>query len=501
MKITLPVSVYNWTTVIGATLAIISLFMIVFLFIVSVFIQQGSSYLGLIIYIVLPAFLVSGLVLIPIGMIAKTRRDRRSPHEESLWPVVDLNKEAHRNAFIIFSAGTTLFLLLSAIGSYEAFTFTESVEFCGTICHSVMRPEFTAYQNSPHAKVACVECHVGAGADWYMRSKLSGLYQVYSVTFHKFPTPIPTPISNLRPARETCERCHWPSKFYGQKLVVKKYYLNDEQNTPWQINMAVKIGSSHSASALQEGIHWHINPDVAIEYKASDLQRQTIGWVKRIDRTTGAVTVFEDTEHPIEKRQFDSLQTRTMDCMDCHNRPSHNYMPPQFFLDQAMAAGRIPTSLPFIKKLATDLVAKDYGTTDSALAGIKSGVDEFYRTGYPQVYEKNRAFIAAAGVVIGEEYGKNLFPEMKVKWSAYPSNLGHMEFNGCFRCHDGNHKSADGKLISKDCNLCHTIYGQGNPASLVMSALDTPLEFAHPVEIGDAWKESVCTTCHTGVNP
>jgi len=501
MKIKLPVSVYNWTTVIGATLAIISLFMIVFLFVVSVFIQQGSSYLGLIIYIVLPAFLVAGLVLIPVGMIAKTRRDRRQPHEEPRWPVVDLNKETHRNAFIIFTAGTTLFLLLSAIGSYEAFTFTESVEFCGTICHSVMRPEYTAYQNSPHAKVACVECHVGAGSDWYMRSKLSGLYQVYSVTFHKYPTPIPTPISNLRPARETCERCHWPSKFYGQKLVVKKYYLNDEQNTPWQINMAVKIGPSHSAYALQEGIHWHINPDVAIEYKASDAQRQTIGWVKRINRTTGAVTVFEDTEHPIEKRQFDSLQTRTMDCMDCHNRPSHNYMPPQFFLDQAMAAGRIPTSLPFMKKLATDLVAKEYGTTDSALAGIRGGVDEFYRTGYPQVYEKNRPLIAAAGRVIGEEYGKNLFPEMKVKWSAYPSNLGHMEFNGCFRCHDGNHKSAEGKVISKDCNLCHTIYAQGNPASLAMSPLDAPLTFAHPVEIGDAWKESVCTTCHTGLNP
>jgi hypothetical protein len=501
MKRKLPISVYNWTTVIGATLAIITLFMIIFLFVVSFFIHQGSSYLGLIIYIVLPAFLVAGLVLIPVGMLLKTRRDRKHPHEELDWPVVDLNKETHRNAFIIFSVGTTIFLLVSAIGSYEAFNFTESVEFCGTICHSVMRPEYTAYQHSSHAKVRCVECHVGEGADWYVRSKLSGLYQVYSVTFHKFPTPIPTPISNLRPARETCERCHWPTKFYGQKLVVKKYFLADEQNTAWQVNMAVKIGPSHSASGLSEGIHWHINPDVAIEYKATDVQRQTIGWVRHTDKKTGAVTVFEDTENPIEKTKFDSLAMRTMDCMDCHNRPSHNYMPPQFFLDQAMAADKIPVSLPFIKKTATDLVAKDYGTTDSALAGIRNGVDEFYKTNYPQIYGSRRDLITKAGEQIAEAYGTNIFPEMKVKWSAYPSNIGHMEFNGCFRCHDGNHKSKEGKVISKDCTLCHTIYGQGNPATLVMNPLDKPMEFQHPVDVGDAWKETLCTSCHTGLNP
>jgi hypothetical protein len=501
MKLKLPTTVYNWTTVTGATLALISLFMIAFLFVVSVFIQQGSSYLGLIIYIVLPAFLVAGLVLIPVGMLLKRRRDRRSPHAEPEWPIVDLNKETHRNAFVIFSVGTTVFLLLSALGSYEAFTFTESVEFCGTICHTVMKPEYTAYQNSPHAKVPCVECHVGAGADWYMRSKLSGLYQVYSVTLHKYPTPIGTPISNLRPARETCERCHWPNKFYGQKLVMKKYYLADEQNTPWQINMAVKIGPSHSAYGLQEGIHWHINPNVSIEYKASDVQRQSIPWVKHIDKLTGAVTVFQDTEHPLEKHEFDSLQTRTVDCMDCHNRPSHNYLPPQVFVDQAMEAGTISKTLPFIKKLALDLSAKEYGSSDSARDGIRQGVDEFYRTSYPGLYDSNRTLIASAATGIVNEYGKNIFPEMKVRWSAYPTNIGHMEFNGCFRCHDGNHKSSEGKVISNDCNLCHTIYAQGNPAALAMSPLDKPLEFTHPVEIGDAWKTQPCTTCHTGMYP
>jgi hypothetical protein len=502
MKLKLPLSVYNWTTIIGATIALISLFMIVFLFIISAFIQQGSSYLGLIIYIVLPALLIAGLILIPVGMFFKHRREKSAVEKTKPgWPVIDLNTERNRNAFIIFSVGTTVFLLMSAIGSYEAFTFTESVEFCGTICHRVMQPEYTAYQNSPHAKVACVECHVGSGANWYVRSKLSGLYQVYAVAFNVYPTPIPTPISNLRPARETCEHCHWPSKFYGEKLTVMKYYLADSANTPWQINMAVKIGPSHSAYGLREGIHWHINPDVKIEYMATDPQRQTIAMVRYTNRRTGAVTVYEDEDQKLSQRERDSLGVRTMDCIDCHNRPSHNYLPPQVFIDQAIEAGRIPWSLPMIKRVSMDLIAKEYGTTDSAHQAIGQGIEEFYRTTYPVLYAQSRSEIRSAAAAVNAEYSKNIFPEMKVRWSAYPSNLGHMEFNGCFRCHNDRHRSADGKVISKNCNLCHSIYAQGNPAQLTMKPLNEPMEFQHPVDIGDAWKDALCTSCHTGLNP
>lgn len=502
MKRALPSSVYNWTSIIGATVALVSFFMIAFLFIISTFIQQGSSYLGLIIYIVLPGFLVAGLLLIPIGMYLKRRSEKAGKsHKEIGWPVIDLNQEHNRNAFFIFSAGTTVFLLVSALGSYQAFTFTESVEFCGTICHTVMKPEYTAYQHSSHAKVACVECHVGSGANWYIRSKLSGLYQVYAVSLNIYPRPIPTPISNLRPARETCEHCHWPSKFYGEKLVVKKYYMADESNTPWQINMAVKIGPSHSAYGLREGIHWHINPDVKIEYTAVDSQRQSIGTVTYTNRKTGQVTVYEDTDMELTAHQRDSLGTRTMDCMDCHNRPSHNYLPPTVFIDQGIESGSIPSSLPFIKKISMDLVSQQYSTSDSAQMMIKKGVTEFYRTTYASIYDQKKKLIDAASDAIVGEYSKNIFPEMNVRWSAYPSNIGHMEFNGCFRCHNDRHRSKSGKVISKDCNLCHTIYAQGNPASLAMNPLNQPMEFKHPMDIGDAWKESPCTSCHTGLTP
>jgi len=219
MKLKLPASTHNWLSLTGLMIAVISLFMITFLFVISTIFLEGGSYLGLVIYIVLPVFMITGLIIIPIGMLITVKKSGyKDKNQKENWPKIDLNELSHRNAFFIFIVGTTLLLLISAIGSYEAFHFTESVEFCGTICHEVMKPEHSAYQNSAHSRVACVACHVGTGADWYVRSKMSGMYQVYSVLFDKYQKPIPVPIHNLRPARETCEQCHWPQKFYAQKL-------------------------------------------------------------------------------------------------------------------------------------------------------------------------------------------------------------------------------------------------------------------------------------------
>ena len=240
MRLKLPNSSKNWLSIFGVTLSLISVFLIVFLWIVSATTKGGGAYLGLITFIILPSILALGLILIPIGMIYTNRRKKS---ELQKWPKIDLNETKHRNAFFIFISGTLLFIFLSAIGSYEAFHITESVEFCGKLCHEVMNPEFIAYTNSPHAKVSCVECHVGEGADWYMRSKLSGLFQIYSVLFNKFPRPIPTPIHNLRPAREICEHCHWPQKFYSRTIRMERHYLRDEENSEWDINLVMKVGA------------------------------------------------------------------------------------------------------------------------------------------------------------------------------------------------------------------------------------------------------------------
>ena len=90
--------------------------------------------------------------------------------------------------------------MLSSLGSYRVFEETESPQFCGALCHTVMKPEYTAYKISPHSRVRCTECHIGPGASWFVRAKLSGLYQVYATVTDVYPRPIPVPVQNLRPA-------------------------------------------------------------------------------------------------------------------------------------------------------------------------------------------------------------------------------------------------------------------------------------------------------------
>ncbi|HEC44205.1 MAG TPA: cytochrome C [Bacteroides sp.] len=493
----LPRTLYNWTSLIGAVIAAISLFMIVFLLAVSFFIEVTSSYLGLVIYIILPIFLIMGLVIIPIGMIQRRKRLRRyEDPDKDRWPQINLNLRQHRNAFGIFAITTTAFLFLSAIGTYEAFHFTESVEFCGKLCHNVMHPEYITYQNSPHANVTCAECHVGHGADWYVKSKLSGLYQVYSVIFKKYPQPIPTPIHNLRPARETCERCHWPEQFYAQTLRTEKHYLADESNTEWDIVLKMKVGSEYHALGLEEGIHWHINPNVQIEYVPETEARMSIPWVRYTNLETGETETYTDDENMSDSLILSDDHIRRMDCIDCHNRPSHEYYSPPFFTDISLTKGEIPKELPDIKQVAMSVLYSDYPTTDTAMMIIESDIREYYEFMYPEIMENNPALVEKAIAGIQQDFRENMFPEMKARWDVYPNHVGHINSDGCFRCHDDRHRSASGRIISKDCNLCHTILAQGFPDQLEMVGIRDSLEFVHPIDIGDAWQEFHCSECH-----
>jgi hypothetical protein len=491
----LPASANNKLTIIGSVISIASLMLIIILFVASSFIVEGTPYLGIFDLMVLPGVLIFGMLLIPLGMYLKVRKSKLKKEEISpKWLVLDLNDTRQRNAFFIFVTGTILFFILSGIGSYEAYHFTESVEFCGLTCHKVMEPEYTAYQRSTHARVACAECHVGSGANWYVKSKLSGLYQVYSVIFHKYPQPIPTPITSLRPARETCEKCHWPQKFYPHKLVYEKHYLADMKNTEWDIDLRMKIGASHSSQGLTEGIHWHINPNVRIEYKSTP-DRETIPWVRYINLATHDTTVYKETKDTTEDKTTAS-STRLMDCMDCHNRPSHNYLAPQKFIDNAMASGEISTSLPEIKSVTMKIFNDTYPTVDTAEQVITSTIKTFYKDKYPEIVLTKSDLIDRAinGAIKG--YRQNVFPYMKASWDTYPDHIGHLEYNGCFRCHNNTHASPKGKTISKDCNLCHNIMLQGKTDSLQVSEFNQTLEFKHPLDIKDSWKQNLCIECH-----
>jgi hypothetical protein len=494
----LPPSSKNWLTIIGSIIAVINLALILVLFAISTLFDKNSTYLGLFIYIILPGFLVMGLLLIPIGMIRERRRIRKAgPKEIGKYPRIDLNDPHHRNAFIIFTSSTVLVLFLSTLGSFKAFHITESVEFCGTLCHTVMEPEYTAYQNSPHANVACVECHVGGGASWYIKSKLSGLHQVIAVITNDFPRPIETPIHDLRPARETCEKCHWPQKFYARNLWTNKYYLADSLNTEWDIMLQMKTGPEYSGMGLVEGIHWHINPNVTIEYISDNDKRENITYVKYTNKQTGVVKIFRNDANPISDSAITASETRSMDCIDCHNRPSHNYKSPPVYFDHAMVSGAISQQIPFFKKVTMGILRDTYNNRDTALMVLRDSITRFYQgKDYSKYYADNKELVDNSITAVQKAFSDNTFPAMKVSYDKYPEHIGHLESDGCFRCHNDAFTASDGTKISRDCNLCHNIVGQGTNGKMEFSSVRENLAFRHPVDIGTAWKEANCSECH-----
>jgi hypothetical protein len=470
----------NWISLIGAVVAIGALFSFLLLFVLDAISKFSNPYVSILTYIGVPQFLIGGIVLAFFGAWRERRRRAHGTGPTSLQ--IDLNQPRDRRNMIAFVTGSIIFLLLSAIGSYNAFNFTESVTFCGETCHKVMKPELTTHDHGPHARVACVECHVGKGVSWFVKSKISGSYQLYSVAFHKYPTPIGTPIKNLRPARDTCEECHWPQSFAGNLDRTYTYFQSDASNSPYSIRLLLKIGGSDPRRGPVGGIHWHNIPGNKVEYVATDEARQKIPWV-RVTDASGKVTVFKTKNFTNDVTKMD---LRTMDCMDCHNRPSHRYLSPERAVNQAMALGRIDPTLPWIKTNAMFVLTQSYKTDEEASNAIAQALSSRY---------PNDARVPNTIASVQQIYEDNFFPEMKANWSSYPDNVGHMIWPGCFRCHDGQHKTEDRKITIKanDCNTCHTILAQGAGAELDQLA-PAGQPFKHPG--GDY--DGSCTDCHNG---
>ncbi|ABF41713.1 cytochrome c family protein [Candidatus Koribacter versatilis Ellin345] len=479
----------NVISLIGTTLAIVAAANILFLFLMDVMSPHSSPYVGILAYMVMPAFLVLGLLMIPAG--AWWERRRRGA---SSLPTLDLNQPSQRSTVAFVVSFGIVFMMISAVGSYKAYEFTDSISFCGELCHTVMHPEFTAYQQSPHARVACVECHVGSGASWYVKSKMSGLRQVYAATLNTFPRPIPSPVANLRPAAQTCEQCHWPKKFWGAQLKTIYHYGYDEKNTPRVVNLLVKTGGGDANNGTAMGIHWHMNIANKISY-ISDERRENISYVKAVNQK-GEVTEYFPKDNPPSADMVANTAQRNMDCIDCHNRPSHIYVPPDRSVDNAMVAGKIDPSLPFVKQQAVTILTKDYKTSAEALNTISVEFPKYFQTTYPQVAQQKAQQINDATAELQRIYKNSFFPEMKVSWKTHPNHIGHFYYNGCFRCHDGNHVSKSGKVISKDCKICHTMLSQ-EENGVQISQSTSGVEFKHPVDIGDLSQVN-CSDCHTG---
>jgi len=472
----------NWLSLTGLVVALGSVFSFFLLLLLDALAHFANPYVGILTYLVAPAFLVMGLVLAILGAFLRHRQIIRT--SGPMPPLrIDLTRPRDRRMLGFFLAGSVLFLLISALGSYQTYHFTESVSFCGQACHGVMKPEYVTYRNGPHARVACAECHIGKGASWYVRSKLSGTYQVYATMADKYPRPIPGTIKNLRPAQETCEECHWPKKFVGNLERTFNSYLSDETNTPFTVRMLLNVGGGDPTHGPVGGIHWHMNVGNKIEYLASDDKRQVIPYVRVTELLQGVVTEFRT---PRFTNTVDEAALRRMDCMDCHNRPAHRYQTPNAAVNLSILLTNIDRGLPFIKSNAVYVLTQSYTNDAQALQSIATTLSKDY---------PNDPRIRPAIDAVQQIYKDNFFPEMKASWKTYPDNIGHKDWPGCFRCHDGLHKTADGKrsIKANDCNACHTILAQGSGAELDQL---TPKgqKFKHP---GDE-VEGGCNDCHTG---
>lgn len=454
----------NAISLIGTALALASLVLITSLFVMEQLGFEGGPYLGILTYLILPMIFVVGLILIPIGAVLWRRKMRRAPGGEGspLLPVFDLNVPHTRRWLLVFLGATMINIIILASATYKGVEVMESVEFCGLACHSVMEPEHTAHARSPHSRVACADCHIGPGADWFVKSKLDGAWQLVSVALDLYPRPVPTPLHDLRPARDTCEQCHWPTKFVGDKLRVIKHYEEDEANTELTTALLLRVGGANGSES--SGIHWHVDPDVMIRYR-SDETREEIYEVELTD-SDGTVSTYADRKAPEEGGIW-----RSMDCVDCHNRPSHIYNPPASEVDRVISEGLVDRTLPFVKREGLRIISNEYGSHEEARAGINEELLKFYTENYPTIATENSDAISAAADAFGDAYSVNVFPNMQVWWDTYPNHIGHEQSPGCTRCHARKMRTADRKQINDDCDTCHVLLAEGEEDPHILTVL------------------------------
>ncbi|MGD9628364.1 MAG: cytochrome c3 family protein [Pyrinomonadaceae bacterium] len=484
----------NFVSFAGIAIIVASLTSILLLFLLEMSGGHDNPYAVLVTYILLPSAMGFGIVVAIIGALLERRRRRLNPDNAiTAYPIIDLNDPAKRRKLLVLVAGTFFFLFISAFGSYRAFEYTESVSFCGQQCHTVMKPEFVAFQAAPHSSIRCVDCHVGGGPEWYVRSKFNGMRQLYAVAFNTYDRPIQTPVHNMRKANETCAKCHRPEQYHGDVLKTFQHFAFDEGNSLRQIRMLIKVGGGDPKTGPAGGIHWHMNLDNEITYAAMDEKRQNIPWV-RSRNSNGEVTEYLAKDTVFSEQQINAAEKRKMDCIDCHNRPTHQYLSPNRAVDQAMAANRIDTSLPFIKAKAVETLSKPYTTTDEAVNTISADLIAYYQSTYSDVYTNKRPSVDAAIAEVQRIYQTYFFPEMRTNWTSHIDNIGHFNAQGCFRCHDGQHFSREGKVIRNDCAICHTTLDQTFAGQRIVPADG---RFQHPVNLGDrnTWQ---CAACHKG---
>jgi len=457
----------NGITIAGIALTTVSGIFILTFLIVNLMGGLGENpYVGMFAYLILPIFFVLGLIAIPIGMLIRRRKLHKlgtSDAEIDAYPKLDFNDPRLRRFATIFLVMTAVNAIILGSTSFLAIEHTETVAFCGETCHTVMQPEFSAYQNSPHSRVACVECHIGPGASWYVKSKVDGLRQVWHTIQDTYHRPIGTPIQALRPARETCEQCHWPNKHHGDKLRVFARFRSNETNTPMYTAMLLKTGGGSLDMGTHGGIHWwHIYSDNKIRYVA-DETRQEMHWVELTTADGEVRTYTRDGDDAIPPEEIEE-RARIMDCIDCHNRPTHLFENPSKAVDSVLETVLDFRELPYFKREAVKAIKGDYPSHPEGVNAVNNAVVSFYQAEYPEVWDGSQQLVERAADAAGRIYGRTVFPAMDTNWETHPNDIGHDDFPGCMRCHDDELATADGKhVIPMDCDNCHVFLVEDSP--------------------------------------
>jgi nitrate/TMAO reductase-like tetraheme cytochrome c subunit len=474
----------NWLSFIGILLAASALFAFLLLVAIDQFAGHRNPYVGILAYVVAPLFFTFGSVLALIGAILQRRKQKRALRAaEPLTINIDFSRPRDRKILAVFAAASVTLLFVTALGSYQTYQFTESVQFCGKACHLPMHPEFVSAQHTAHARVECVACHVGPGAAAYFKTKVNGVKQLYHTVRNDFERPIRINAANPRPPQAICEQCHWPQRYVGNVERTYRHYLSDEKNTPFAVRLLLNVGGGDPSNGPPGGIHFHMNIANKIEYIAEDDQLLSIPWV-RMTNPQGVVTEYRT---PDFKDDPSKHQIRRMDCVDCHSRPAHKVHTPNDAVDLALSTGRLDPNTPWVKSKVVAALVQPYQTSAEAQQGIATSLHQ----AYPDPAQANR-IIAETQTI----YRENFFPEVRLDWRSHPDFVGHKNWNGCFRCHDGKHQAADGKMSIKasDCKSCHLILAQGSGETLNQINAQGH-DFVH---IDSPYSDFSCTDCHTG---
>jgi hypothetical protein len=447
-----PRLIRNGVSLAGLIIVTVTALLFVIVFFADLFGMHANPYGGIIFFLIIPGLFILGLLMVPLGMWRERRRISHGLPPRG-WPRLDLNDRHQRRVVFVVTVLTLVNIVIVSLAAYRGIEFMDSTQFCGQVCHTVMEPEFVAFQDGPHSRVRCVSCHIGPGASFFVKSKLDGTRQVVAVAMNSYSRPIASPVHTLRPAREVCEQCHWPEKFHGDRIKKIPEYKDDEQSSDNGTTMRIHVGGGSEKLGLATGIHWHMNVANEVEYISTDAKRQVIPYVRVKDRTGAVREYFAEGITP---EQLAQGERRRMDCMDCHNRPSHRFSAtPERAVDDALATGEMPRELPFIRRQVVEALKAQYRDKATAEQEIASKLMSFYRSAPGDVFRTKPEQVERAVRAAQRLYDRNNFPAMNVTWGTYADNLGHNDFPGCFRCHDDEHKTKDGRAIKQDCEQCH----------------------------------------------